>query len=239
MGLVAAGASGFGAMVLLFGMQQTQLKEPVVKEKRPPFDFRLLHDVPALKKLFVLAGVAWFALACLEGTFGRLVAAMYTFPLDVWGMTFTKPQGASGLVFGLESLVAFLVQGVLYTWIVRRVSAHYLLTAGFLLQGIGFLLTPGAPNFGMLIIWSALFSFGGALANPTINSECSRIVPESRQGELFGLLQSARSIGFLIGPILGGALFDWHRASPYILAGTVVCLAAFLVERGKTQAARS
>ena len=51
----------------------------------------------------------------------------------------------------------------------------------------------------------------------------------ARKRELFGVLQSARSIGFLIGPLVGGALFDFQAWMPYVLACVVCIFAAMLV----------
>ncbi len=229
LGLVAAGASGLGALILLVGMKTVK---PPAKEKPPktPFiDPRLLRDLPDLRAMFMLAAVAWFALACLEGTFGRLISSKFEFPLASLGMIFTKPQGASGAVFGFESLISFLIQGLLFAWIAKRTSYKNLLSIGFLMQGIGLLLTPFAPGFGLILAFSAIYSAGSAFANPTINTICSAKVPENRQGELFGLLQSARSVGFLIGPMLGGVLFDLAPSAPFVLAGSVAIIATWLV----------
>lgn len=233
LGIVAACASGFGALVLFLGMKGIPPKEKREPGKAPIIDFRLLKDLPDLRPMFILAAVAWFALACLEGTFGRLIAHKFEFPLHELGLSFTKPQGASGTVFGLESLVSFAIQGILFAWISARVSFRSLLRVGFVMQGIGLLLTPFAPGLGLIFVFSSIYSAGGALANPTINTICSNLVPESRQGELFGLLQAARSIGFLLGPLLGGALFDLLPAAPYILAGGVATLAALMVPRNQ------
>ena len=43
---------------------------------------------------------------------------------------------------------------------------------------------------------------------------------------MFGLLQGARSMGFLIGPTLGGILFDRRPEAPYLAAGIVLVIAA-------------
>ena len=96
-----------------------------------------------------------------------------------------------------------------------------MLRLGYLLQGIGLGITPFMPNLPALFGASTLFAVGTGLANPTLNTLCSEATPEPRQGEMFGLLQSARSFGFLFGPILGGFLFDWRPASPYLLAASV------------------
>jgi len=78
-----------------------------------------------------------------------------------------------------------------------------------------------APGFGWLLLTGAFFAGGLAIANPTVSGLCSKAVPEDRQGELFGILQSARSVGFVLGPLIGGALFDWRATAPYFLAGIV------------------
>lgn len=229
MGLTAAAASGFGALTLLVGMKHDRPKETREPGKAPIIDLRLLRDLPDLRPMFILAAVAWFALACLEGTFGRLLAVRYSFPLTELGMTFTKPQGASGAIFGMESLISFAIQGLLFGWLSRRVGDRTLLRLGYVCQGVGLLLTPFAPFLGLLFAFSAIYSVGGALTGPTVNTICSNLTPEKRQGELFGLLQAARSLGFLVGPMLGGVLFDWSPAAPYVLAGGVATFAALLV----------
>jgi MFS family permease len=231
LGLVAAAASGLGMAILLIGMKGVKPKEERRPGKAPIIDLRLFKEFPELRRMFVLAAVAWFALACLEGTFGRLLAHRFHFPLTEFGLTFTKPQGASGAVFGLESLVSFAVQGLLFAWISSRIAYGPLLRIGYVMQGVGLLLTAFAPGLGAIFLFSSIYSIGGALANPTVNTICSNLVPESRQGELFGLLQAARSVGFLFGPLLGGALFDLFSAAPYILAGGVATFAALLVPK--------
>lgn len=75
---------------------------------------------------------------------------------------------------------------------------------------------PSEPAFGALWILVAV-----AHHPPTV-------VPaaEARPAALlallegaFGLLQSGRALGFLVGPILGGILFDQAYAAPYLGAG--------------------
>ena len=229
MGGFAAAASGLAALILIFAMSFVPPKPNPEAKSGPVFDLRLLSDIPNLRPMFLLATVAWFALACLEGTFGRLISRRYEFPLHEFGVSFTEPQGVFGAIFGMESLVSFAIQGLLFAWITSRLNFRTVLRLGYILQGLGILLSPFAPTLSILFFVSALFSAGGALANPTVNTVCSNLVPESRQGELFGLLQSSRSIGFLLGPIIGGLLFDFGPALPYILAGAVCVAAALLV----------
>lgn len=218
LGMTAGSMSALGALTLAIFLTARSPKHEQIPGKRPVLDFHLLNEVPKLRRFVLLAAVSWFALACLEGTFGRLIHALLGFG-----------QLEFGLIFSFESLVAILVQGLLIGWLSKRVSDTAVLRLGFLLTGAGLALTPLAPGLAVLFAFSGIYALGSALANPTINAACSSLTPPERQGELFGLLQGSRSMGFLIGPLLGGLLFDWRPQAPYVLAGSVGVLAAVLV----------
>ncbi|MEA2551924.1 MAG: transporter, family, multidrug resistance protein [Fimbriimonadaceae bacterium] len=217
LGFIAATCSGLAVLCGLF------MAKPVRIEAQRPgsrfgFDFSLVKDNAQLRPLVLLATIAWFALATLEGTFGRLITEHYRLPQSIFGD-----------IFSMESLIGAIVQGVILGWVVSKLGERWTLRVGFFLVGFGLLLTPFAPLVWLLFLFSALYSIGSALSNPTLNSAASLLVPENRQGELFGLLQGTRSVGFLIGPALGGALFDWRPQAPYLLAGTVGLVASLLV----------
>lgn len=223
LGIVAASASLIGVLWIAFGVPHVAPRADAAPEnppKRAPFDLSLLRDVPRLRPLLALAGFSFLALACLEGTFGRLIHHKLGFgPREF------------GLIFSYEALLGVLVQGLLLAWITRRLSISSLLRTSFALQGFGLGITPFMPNLIGLFGASTFYAFGSGLANPTLNSLCSQITPEPRQGEMFGLLQAARSMAFLLGPILGGILFDWHPEAPYLLAGAVAIVVGLLVPR--------
>ena len=221
-GLIGAGASATGVLLVLF-FAEMRGKDAVYKKK--PWGFGpLFKQFPKLVPLVILAGVAWFSLSTLEGTFGRLI-------LHLWGMA----QREMGVIFGFESLVGVVVQGVVLAWLMKKLSERTMLSGGYLLQGLGLAMTPfvgifvGVPIFISLMVASLIYAAGAGVANATLNGLASQAVDEDSQGELFGVLHSARSIGFVFGPILGGILFDWRPQAPYVLAGGVCLLAAVLV----------
>ena len=88
---------------------------------------------------------------------------------------------------------------------------------------------PFARSFLELIAAATLFSIGTGVTNPTLNSVGSLLTPKDRQGELFGILQATRSLGFFVGPVIGGLLFDADPAAPYFLAAGVALVAAVLL----------
>ena len=215
-GGVACGASLLGA-VLALALLPRDVPTPVDADDAKP-KLSLLREEPQLRALVVVAAVAWFSLSCLEGTFGRLIHAQHGFG-----------ELEFGLLFGFESAVAVLVQGVLMKQLAKRVGEKALLVGGFVLQGIGLALTPLAPGLAALFGTSFLYSLGSSTANPTLQSQASALVEEKRQGELFGVMQSARSVGFILGPSVGGVLFDQSPSLPYFMAGGVCLLASVLV----------
>jgi len=218
LGMVAAAAAGLGAIWILLAVPH----RPPTATGRPWgrvfLDFSLLADVPAVRPLMLLGATAWFSLACLEGTFGRLLKA-------VWGFG----EVEFGWIFSYESLLGVVVQAFLLGWFTARMAPGILLRVGYLLQGIGLAVTPLAPNLLGLFGASTLYAFGGGLATPTLATLSSRVTPEHRQGEMFGLFQSARAFGFIFGPILGGRLFDWSPVAPYWLAGFVAIVVGLSV----------
>jgi len=223
-GWIAGAASVVGVLLIAFLIpagKPSQSRSP--GKKLIIFDLTLLRDYPAVASYATIAAVAWFSLATLEGTFARLIKRLYGYG-----------SGEFGIIFGYESLLAVLIPGVFLLALTNRFSSRGLLRAAYVSQGVGLALNPLGAQFpvwpmGLLLVASTLYAFGSGVANPVINGIVSELTPAERQGELFGVLQGARSIGFIFGPILGGAMFDWLPVAPYFFAGGVCLVAALLV----------
>lgn len=229
LGTTAGVVALMGVIWILIGVPYRRPIDSAEARAKKTFRFEVLKDFPALRPLFAIAAAGWFALACLEGTFGRLIAVIFGYTPEQVAAGWASRD--FGIVFSFESALTVLVQAVALTWITARISPLPLLRLGYLLQGVGLALTPLATGMTSLIGITTIYALGVAVANPTINALCSEIVPSTRQGEMFGLLQSARSTGFLLGPATGGALFDFLPALPYWIAGLVSLGAALLVRR--------
>lgn len=218
-GYFGFGASLFGAAVVYF-LAPMESKEKLKTEVT--FGFKALaKSAPRLVPLVILAGVAWFSLSMLEGTFGRLLE-------HIWNLDGKRDFG---ILFSWEAVIGIIVQGFLLAWLVKKLNSRAMLILGYLAQGIGLALTPYAPNMFFLFVFGAAFAFGTSISNPTINGLISESVSDDRQGEVFGVVQSTRAIGFALGPILGGLLFDIKPHIPYLVAG-LVCVAAALLVKG-------
>jgi MFS family permease len=225
-GLLGAGCSALGALLVLVFAHMP--RGGFEQKKRSLAFFPLVRQFPNLAPLLIAASVAWFSLAMLEGTFGRLLTSMFHSdqPKELAAQL---ARTEFGLIFGFESGLAVLVSGVLLIWILKKLGQKRAVIFGLLAQGLGLALTPFMPAIGFVFGASMIYSVGSGVANPTINSLCSDQVPKDQQGELFGVLQAGRAIGFGIGPVLGGALFDAYHPGPYLVAGVVSAAAALLI----------
>lgn len=212
LGLVAAGVSFTGALGIALAVPRTapMTKLETGEPLRPP-KVSLVRAAPSLRFLFFLSAISLSALACLEGTFGRLIKHKFGYGPEQFG-----------ILFGYEALLGVIVQALLLPKFTAVLGPPRLLCWAFLIQGLGLAATPFMPNLSGLFLASAFYAVGAGCAMPTLNGLCSLAAPARREGEMFGLLQSVRSLGFLLGPILGGALFDWRREAPYLLAGAVL-----------------
>lgn len=216
-GFTGAACSALGVLIVAFGARDVRGKAEPQKGEEERLSIKVLFREKRLVALMALSSTAWFALACLEGTFARLLNNVYG-----------RDQLWFGIIFGFESLVGFLIQATLMKRISLRWSDKKLVTYGLIMQGVGLAVTPYLPVFGLVFAASALYSVGSALFGPSLNAWCGKITPDRLKGTMFGALQSARYFGFIVGPITGGWLFDRHNGAPYLLAG-VVCLFASAV----------
>lgn len=223
-GLVGAAISALGGLAVLLFVPNIK---PAPKEysKFRWLDLSFFAMNPQVKPFFWITVSASFALATLEGTFGRLIKT-----------TLGYGEREFGIIFSYEGILGILVSAFLLGWIAKRVCETSLLRGGYVLQGLGLLLNPFAvlllpvaPGMVWLLVASTLYAIGSGVVGPTLSALSSSAVPEESQGELFGNLQAARTFGFIIGPILGGALFDVNHAAPYVFAAAVCIAVAVLL----------
>jgi MFS family permease len=88
----------------------------------------------------------------------------------------------------------------------------------------------------MLLLVSGLIAIANGLSTPTLNGLASQMIDRGWQGRALGIMQSAGSMGRLIGPLLAGWLltFDLNRpiaeyARTPLLAGGGILFIAFVL----------
>ena len=107
---------------------------------------------------------------------------------------------------------------------------------GTLLYGLAMTACAFAPDVRSLIGIRAVQGLGMALFLPATFSLATRVYPGSERGKALGILASANSMGFILGPIFAGWLldaYDWRAifGSRAPLAALAVALAFLAVPR--------
>lgn len=164
--------------------------------------------------LLVLAFLASFASANLEGTFALFSEVHLGFG-----------ESEMGLVFGVMGVVMALTQGLMVGRFINRWGEERMIQVGLISSALGFFsLLTTSSLIGVLIVM-AVMGLGNAAMRPAVNSLASKLVAPDEQGSAMGVVNSYNSLGRIFGPIVGGVLFDTLGYQwPYIFGGLVFML---------------
>jgi DHA1 family multidrug resistance protein-like MFS transporter len=135
-----------------------------------------------------------------------------------------KEVGAMMMVLGLVSAVS---QGVFAAPLTRRWGDAAVIRGGLLASAAGFGLMLLVDSFWTILLATAFFGRAIALQIPALTSLTSKRATLP-QGIAMGLSNSFVSLGRIIGPLIGGTLFDVNLMLPY-LSGAGVMGVGFVV----------
>lgn len=109
----------------------------------------------------------------------------------------------------------FLVRRLLPKWGERKV-----LRLGLALFAAGLTCIAVSVNIPMMAVAMTLLSLGNGLSNPSILGSISLLSDPKEQGAVMGVTQSMASLGRIIGPAIGGALYGYVAVtSPFWVSG--------------------
>jgi DHA1 family tetracycline resistance protein-like MFS transporter len=129
-----------------------------------------------------------------------------------WMMVFASAWGLAQFVFAP-------VLGALSDRFGRR---PVLLISAFGL-GLDYLFMAIAPSLSLLLV-GRIISGATSASLATAHAYVADVVPQERRAAAFGQLASSISIGFLVGPVIGGWLGDIDLRLPYLVAAAVTLL---------------
>jgi multidrug resistance protein len=201
-----------------------QLTTAVSKRKRPSLTLNVVKN--PLFALFAFNFALNFTMSMFESTFALLSAAKVGFGPKEMGFT-----------FAIIGIFGVLVQGMLIGKLVKKFGDASLVKFGAVLCSLGLLLiivTANASNAVLLVSSTVVFMVGNSLMTPTSSSLVTKQSSQG-QGASLGLFQSFASLGRIIGPVTGGALFVIGMSLPYI-TGAALMLLIVLVAGSKISA---
>lgn len=213
-------AAFFSVVDLIF----TALKLPEPENRQPsshnPFSlgmgfyFKTLFNKKYALNLFIFF-IATFAFANMETTLVLLTSKFYGFTME----------DNSWLFVGLGLIMVF-VQGFLIRKIGKIYPDSLLISLGTALIAIGLILTPITHNLVVLCIALIILATGSGINNPSNSSLLSKLAPADETGGVMGIGQSMATLGRILGPVVGGYLFDHvGPSSPYWVGAAVMGVA--------------
>ena len=162
-----------------------------------------------------------------------IVTMIYPQVLD---RRFSLTPAQISLVFVFLGLVGAFIQGGAIGRMARRFGDYKLAAAGLLLMAISMVIMPFAHNIPLFLVFTFGLAAGNSLAQPTLMAMASRLAASTAQGRVIGTVQSAGSLGRVVGPSAGGFILGWDRPgpdlaygnTPFVIGGIVMGI-AFLI----------
>jgi MFS family permease len=114
----------------------------------------------------------------------------------------------NGLSFVFVGLTAAATQALVMPFLARRMIEPRRIAAGLTVLAAGAALLPSARSGLELLGPTAMMAIGFAVTQPSLTAWVSRSAPPEQQGEMLGFAQASSSMARVVGPGLGGVLFD-------------------------------
>lgn len=205
-------------LVLAYLYLPESIKE---KNRNKAFRFRPLGDLyremkkPVLRELFILnfLFIAAFSMMQINSSI-------------LWIERFRLNEKEVGLVFMFTGIMTAIVQGGLVGKLNAAFGEKKLLLAGNLLMAIGLASIPYYPEdffYGQFISMAFIAVANGCMT-PSITSLISQSAAHGEQGQALGMNQSFGSLARVVGPAVGGFLYQRHFTIPFITGGVLMLI---------------
>ena len=227
-----------GALCLLnflFGLKF--LKESLKEKNKSPHSkkrFQLLKHYLGQKVVGALMSVYFLSSLAMSGMEATLILYM--------GEKFGWQLKEVSFGFAYIGIITVLSQGVLVRRLIPIWGERKTLRIGLACFAIGLTGIALAPSVAWMGVTMTFLAFGTSFSNPATLGSISLLARAEEQGVTMGVAQSLASLGRILGPALGGMLYQSISIrSPFLASGllalgglvTVVILSKELPDSGK------
>ncbi|MEC0275807.1 MULTISPECIES: MFS transporter [Peribacillus] len=166
--------------------------------------------------VFILA----FGLAVYEMMFSLFVDEKFGFTIrDI------------SIVITVGSIAGVVAQIIFFDKLVNVIGERMIINLTLLSAAIFIFLTILIDGYLTMIVVTSIVFFSCDILRPAVTSFLSKIAGKN-QGYIAGMNSAYTSLGIILGPIIGGILFDINIDMPYIFA-TIVLVIAFVISSVK------
>lgn len=143
--------------------------------------------------------------------------------------------GASDTEIGLVVAVFGLISAPLQTPFGRlsdRLGRKPLITLGILSMALVAPWYGFAATFLQLLLIRAVHGIASAMSGPIVSALVADLVPRRQRGKALGVLNTALSLGMVVGPLAGGVLADLYGYQfPFFVCSASMAAGAFVIHR--------
>ncbi|HVT43436.1 MAG TPA: MFS transporter [Thermoanaerobaculia bacterium] len=190
--------------------------------RRPPqFDPRIWRFVFQRGTLTLILGTLFLIVLAFAG--------METSVTLVGRDRFGFQQMDFAWLFLFMGVIVAGIQGGAIGRIVRAVGERNAIVAGAFSLAVGFLLVPSIVDARFLYLAALFIALGQAVCYPSLMSLVTKVTPSEEHGSMLGISSSIGSLSRILGPILGGALYDAGGTSGAFYTSAGIILGAFLL----------
>ncbi|RYZ75966.1 MAG: MFS transporter, partial [Proteobacteria bacterium] len=199
-------------------LNSTDTSQNPVSKKR----FALLKQYLTQKTMGALMSVYFLSSLAMAGMEATLI--LYMAERFGWQLK----QVSFGFAYiGVITVISqgFLVRRLIPIWGERKTLRWGLIGFALGLTGIAF-----APTVPWMGVTMTLLALGTSFTNPATMGSISLLAPAAEQGITMGVAQSLASLGRIVGPALGGLLYEsLDIRSPFITSGFLALCGLCLV----------
>jgi DHA1 family tetracycline resistance protein-like MFS transporter len=211
------------------------LPETVTDRIRRPFSLARANPFSAFRKVAGLPGVGRFLLLFFLYEFAFIVypAIWAYFTKEAFGWS----PGMVGLSLAFFGIAVAVVQAGLIRLVLARLGERGTILYGILFNLVAFLAIASVTSGQVALLLTPLTALG-AVVTPALQAQMSKAAPDDRQGELQGVISSARSVAQIFAPLAMTQIFFAYTAgpgpgfpgAPFVLSAglMVLCLGVFL-----------
>lgn len=205
----------FGVKYLKESLNEKSDKAEKKKRISVLWHYLNLKTVGALMAVFMLCSLA---MSAMEATLILFMGDKFSW--DIKKVSFG---------FAYIGIIIIFTQGFLVRRLIPKWGERKVLRLGLALFTIGLLGIAISDTVTSVAIALTFLSVGNGLCNPSILGSVSLLSSEKEQGESLGVTQSMASLGRIIGPAVGGAVYGSIAISaPFWFSGVLAGLALLI-----------
>ena len=202
-----------------FNLKETLVLGAKIESTKNRFQEMLKYfQTPVVGQLIFIFFLSSLAMSTMEATLVLFMKARFG-----WGLK----EVSFG--FAYVGVMIIFTQGFLVRRLIPKYGEKHVLRFGLIFMSMGLAGISIAQSIYAVAITQTLIALGIGFINPSTLGSVSLLIDPSEQGAALGTTQGMSSLGRIIGPIVGGALFgSLSEGSPFIMAGLMTLIGLFV-----------